>query len=60
MKLDADTSTDDHLSLENGGKRGRVTGERMHGDEERFVAATTEAWAPTSVTRSVIFAVVPS
>lgn len=32
-----------------------MTGERSHGDEEKFAAATIEAWAPTSVTGSVAF-----
>lgn len=38
----------------------RVTGECTHGDEERIVAVNIEARAPTSVTGSVAFTVVPS
>lgn len=44
------------ISSENGEKE-KVTCERMHGDEERFVAVTIEVRAPTSVTGSVTFTV---
>lgn len=59
MNLPADSSTDDP-SARKMEERVRVTGERTAGDEERFVAVTIEARAPTSVTGSVALAVVPS
>lgn len=56
VKLHADSSTDDPSARKTEAKE-KVTCERMHGDEERFVAVTIEARAPTSVTGSVAFTV---